>query len=326
MFSRSIISFIPLTLFIVALILLLLISSIKIVPQAQEWMLEYFGRFSRTLQPGVHIIVPFIHQIGFKISMREQVLDIPPQAVITKDNAILTVDGVVFYRVFDSKKAAYMIDNLRFAITQLIMTNIRTVLGEMELDSTLSNRETINSKLLSVVDLATDPWGIKVIRVEIKDIQPPADLQEAMSRQMKAEREKRALILEAEGEREAAILKANGQKESAILAAQGAKEAVILEAKANKERAFLRAEARERQGQAEANAIESVSQSMTQGKDPAAQYFLSQKYIESLRDIASSENSKTVLMPMETSKVISSLGSMVELGKEMIQEKTKKTK
>lgn len=298
--------------------------TVKIVPQAEEWMLEYFGRFSRTLQPGVHIIIPFIHKIGFKISMREQVLDIPPQAVITKDNAILTVDGVVFYRVFDSKKAAYMIDNLRFAITQLIMTNIRTVLGEMELDSTLSNRETINSKLLSVVDLATDPWGIKVIRVEIKDIHPPSDLQEAMSRQMKAEREKRALILEAEGEREAAILKANGQKESAILEAQGVKEAVILKAKADKESAFLAAEAREREAQAEANAIQSVSNSITKGKDNAAQYFLSQKYIESLRDMASADNSKTVFMPMEASKVVSSLGSLVALGKDMLKDKSEK--
>jgi regulator of protease activity HflC (stomatin/prohibitin superfamily) len=294
---------------------------IKIVPQAQAWMLQRFGRFSRILEPGIHFIIPFIDQVGFKINMREQVLDIPPQAVITKDNAILTVDGVVFYRVLDSKKAAYSIDNLRFAITQLIMTNIRTVLGEMELDSTLSNRETINSKLLSVVDLATDPWGIKVIRVEIKDIQPPADLQEAMSRQMKAERDKRAVILEAEGEKEAAILKANGQKQSAIMEAEGEKEAIILEATANKESAFLAADAREREAQAEANAIASVSQAITEGKDNAAQYFLSQKYIESLRDMASSENSKTVFMPMEVSKVVSSLGSLAELGKAVLKDK-----
>lgn len=284
-------------------------------------MLERFGRFSRILQPGIHFVIPFTDRIGFKISMREQVLDIPPQAVITKDNAILTVDGVVFYRVFDSKKAAYMIDNLRFAITQLIMTNIRTVLGEMELDSTLSNRETINSKLLSVVDLATDPWGIKVIRVEIKDIHPPADLQEAMSRQMKAEREKRAIILDAEGEREAAILRADGEKQSAIMEAEGEKEATILEAKAQKESAFLAAEARERAAQAEAHAIASVSEAIAKGKDNAAQYFLSQKYIESLRDMASSENSKTVFMPMEASKVVSSLGSLAELGKEMLKDK-----
>ena len=305
-----------------ALGVMLLISRIvKIVPQAQEWMLERFGRFSQTLQPGVHFIIPFVDRVGYKISMREQVLDIPPQAVITKDNAIVTVDGVVFYRVFDSKKSAYMIENLRFAITQLIMTNIRTVLGELELDSTLSNRETINNKLLSVVDLATDPWGIKVIRVEIKDIQPPADLQEAMSRQMKAEREKRAIVLEAEGEREAAILRANGEKESAIMEAEGEREAVVLAAKADKESAFLAAEARERQAQAEAHAIASVSQTITKGKDTAAQYFLSQKYIESLRDMASSSNSKTVFMPIEATKVVSSLGSLAELGKEMLKDK-----
>lgn len=297
--------------------------TVKIVPQSEEWMLERFGRFSRILGPGIHIVIPYVERVGFKVNMREQVLDIPPQAVITKDNAMVTVDGVVFYRVFDSKKAAYMIENLRIAITQLIMTNIRTVLGEMELDSTLSNRDTINNKLLSVVDLATDPWGIEVKRVEIKDIQPPVDIQESMSRQMKAVREKRATIHEAEGYQKSAILRANGEREGAILKAQGEKEAIILQAAADKERAFLEAEARERRAEAEAKAIRMVTEAIGNGKGNATQYFLSQKYIESLRDMASSENSKTIFMPIEASKVVSSLGSLVELGKEMIKKENK---
>ena len=302
--------------------------AIKIVPQSEQWMLERFGRFSRILEPGIHFVIPYVDKIGFRISMREQVLDIPPQAVITKHNAMVTVDGVVFYKVFDSHKAAYMIHNLRFAITQLIMTNIRTVLGEMELDSTLSNRDTINGKLLATIDLATDPWGIQVKRVEIKDIQPPADIQQAMSRQMKAVREKRSTVTEAEGYRESAILRANGERESAILEAQGEKEATILQAKAARERAFLEAEARERKAAAEAEAIRLVAEAMekSKSKGKASRYFLSQKYIESLREMATSENSKTVFMPIEATKVVSSLGSLAELGKELIKEETKKEK
>ncbi|MEM7362205.1 MAG: SPFH domain-containing protein [Bacteroidota bacterium] len=313
-----------------AIVCIFVISSltltIKIVSQSEQWMLERFGRFSRVLEPGIHFVIPYIDRIGFRISMREQVLDIPPQAVITKDNAMVTVDGVVFYRVFDSHKAAYMIQNLRFAITQLIMTNIRTVLGEMELDSTLSNRDAINNKLLATIDLATDPWGIQVKRVEIKDIQPPADIQEAMSRQMKAVREKRSTVTEAEGYRESAILRANGERESAILEAQGEKESVILQAKAARERAFLEAEAHERKAAAEAEAIRLVAEAMGKSKGQASQYFLSQKYIESLREMASSQNSKTVFMPIEATKVVSSLGSLAELGKELMEKETKKDK
>lgn len=312
--------------FLLLVFVMLLLGSIKIVPQAEEWMLEYFGRFYRVLGPGVHFFLPLIYRVSFKMNLREKVLDIPPQHVISKDNAIVTVDGVAFYRIFDSKRAAYQVENLTIAMTQLIMTNIRTVLGEMELDEMLSNREVLNKKLLAVIDEATDPWGIKVIRVEIKDIIPEKGIAMAMSAQTKAERIKRAAVLEAQGKREAAILQANGQKDSAILHAQGDQEAKILAAQAEKERAFLIASARERAAEAEAKAIEMVSSALKKGDQEAAQFLLSQKYIQSLQELAGSENSKTVFMPFESAKVAGSLGMLTELVKQTMQPDSKQPK
>jgi regulator of protease activity HflC (stomatin/prohibitin superfamily) len=312
--------------FLVALpiiIVVILVLSIKIVPQSEEWMLEHFGKFSRILKPGLHILNPIADRVSFKISMREHVLDVPHQDVISKDNAMVTVDGVAFYHVFDSKKAAYMVSDKRLAMAQLIITNIRTVLGEMDLNSMLFNRDIINNKLLAVVDEATDPWGIKVNRVEIKDIHPPADLQEAMSSQLKADRRKIATILEAEGDREAAILRANGKKMSAILEAEGKQEATILEAKAQKERAFLEAEARERRALAESKAIEEVSSSIGTGKGKAAQYFLYEKYIEAMKSLGTSENSKTILFPFAANNLLSSTGVMASFAKDLLQDSTK---
>lgn len=278
------------------------------VPQGYQYTLERFGKFKRVMDPGLHVIVPFIEAVGRKINMMEQVLDVPRQEVITKDNAMVSIDAVVFYQVLDSAKAAYEVDNLRLAVINLTMTNIRTVVGAMDLDETLSKRDEINLRLLSVVDEATSPWGIKVTRIEIKDIQPPADLIESMARQMKAERDKRANVLEAEGFRQAAILKAEGEKTSVVLAAEAQKEA-----------AFREAEARERLAQAEARATAMVSQAIAAGDVQAINYFVAQKYIEALKEFANSPNQKVFFMPVEASGILAALGGVAELAKDAMQ-------
>ena len=275
------------------------------VPQGFAYTLERFGRFKKTLEPGFHVITPFFESVGRRMNMMEQVLDVPRQEVITKDNAMVGVDAVVFYQVLDAAKAAYEVDNLRLAVTNLTMTNIRTVVGSMDLDETLSKRDEINHRLLKVVDDATMPWGIKVTRIEIKDIQPPADLIESMGRQMKAERDKRANILEAEGFRQAAILKAEGEKQSVVLAAEGSKEA-----------AFREAEARERLAQAEARATTMVSQAIAQGDVQAINYFVAQKYVEAVKEFATSPNHKVMFLPMEASALIGTIGGIAELAKD----------
>ncbi|ATG88630.1 SPFH domain-containing protein [Methylomonas koyamae] len=290
--------------------ILMVFMSVKSVPQGMEYTVERFGKYTATLTPGLNIIVPIIDQIGRKLNMMEQVLDVPSQEVITKDNAMVRVDGVVFYQILDAAKAAYEVNYLDVAIINLVMTNIRTVMGSMDLDELLSRRDEINARLLTVVDDATSPWGIKVTRIEIKDIAPPKDLVDSMARQMKAEREKRAQILEAEGLRQAEILKAEGLKQSAILEAEGRKEA-----------AFREAEARERLAEAEARATLMVSEAISKGDVQAINYFVAQKYIESVKAIASADNSKLIMIPLEASSVIGALGGIGELAKEALQKK-----
>lgn len=292
-----------LALFIFAIVLVLM--SVKSVPQGMEYTVERFGKYTNTLTPGLNIIMPVIDRIGNKMIMMEQVMDVPSQEVITKDNAMVTVDGVVFYQVMDAAKAAYEVSKLDWAILNLVMTNIRTVMGSMDLDELLSRRDDINARLLTVVDDATTPWGIKVTRIEIKDIAPPKDLVEAMGRQMKAERLKRASILEAEGARQSEILRAEGEKQAAILEAEGRKEA-----------SYRDADARERLAQAEAKATFMVSEAISKGDIQAINYFIAQKYIDSLQKIASSENSKLIFMPLEAGSVIGSIGGISELAKE----------
>jgi regulator of protease activity HflC (stomatin/prohibitin superfamily) len=282
------------------------------VPQGYEYTLERFGRYRRTLEPGFHLITPVFERVGRRINMMEQVLDVPRQEVITKDNAMVGVDAVVFYQVLDASKAAYEVDNLQLATTNLTMTNIRTVVGSMDLDETLSKRDEINLRLLRVVDEATSPWGLKVTRIEIKDIRPPADLVDSMARQMKAERDKRANILEAEGFRQAAILKAEGEKQSVMLEAEGRKEA-----------AFRDAEARERLAQAEARATDMVSQAIAQGDVQAINYFIAQKYIESMKAFAASPNQKVYFMPVEATSLLASLGGIGELARDALQSQTR---
>ncbi|AUG51304.1 SPFH domain-containing protein [Thalassospira marina] len=284
------------------LAIFIILQAVKIVPQGYQYTLERFGRFTRSLTPGLHIIVPLIDRVGRKMNMMESVLDVPSQEVITSDNAMVTVDGVVFYQVIDAARAAYEVNRLEIAILNLTMTNVRTVVGSMDLDQLLSQRDLINERLLSVVDTATDAWGLKVTRVEIKDISPPTDLVDSMARQMKAEREKRAQILEAQGAREAAILRAEGEKQSKILEAEGRREA-----------AFRDAEARERAAQAEAEATMVVSKAIAEGDINAINYFVAQKYVDSLGNIASSSNSKLVFMPLDATGVVSSIGGVTEL-------------
>jgi regulator of protease activity HflC (stomatin/prohibitin superfamily) len=290
---------------IAVLAVLIVFKGVVVVPQGWNYTVERFGKYTGSLSPGLHLITPFIESIGRKMNMMELVLDVPSQQAITKDNAVVTVDGVLFFQVLDAAKAAYEVSNINIAILNLTMTNIRTVMGSMDLDELLSQRDAINARLLRVVDEATSPWGIKVTRIEIKDISPPKDLVDAMARQMKAEREKRAQILEAEGEKQAAILRAEGQKQGQILEAEGTREA-----------AFREAEARERLAEAEAKATAMVSEAISKGDVQAINYFVAQKYVEALKDVASAPNGKLVLMPLEASGVIGAIGGIADLARE----------
>ena len=290
---------------VLAVVVFYLLRAIRMVPQGFNFTVERFGKYVRTLQPGLGLIVPFIDKIGAKQNMMEQVIPVPSQEVITRDNAMVTVDGVAFYQVLDAARAAYEIKDLQNAIINMTMTNIRTVMGSMELDSLLSQRDEINHRLLGVVDQATHPWGVKMTRIEIKDINPPRDLVDSMARQMKAEREKRALILEAEGMRQAAILKAEGEKQSVVLQAEGRREA-----------AFKDAEARERSAEAEAKATELVSNAIATGDVQAINYFVANNYIKALEAIATSPNQKILMMPIEASSVIGSIGGIAEIARE----------
>lgn len=294
---------------LVVLVLIVISAGIKIVPQGFRYTVERFGRYTSTLEPGLNLIVPFIERIGSRLNVMEQVLDVPTQEVITKDNASVAADAVAFYQVLNAAQAAYQVSNLENAILNLTMTNIRSVMGSMDLDELLSNRDAINDRLLRVVDDAVHPWGIKVTRIEIKDIRPPPALVDAMARQMKAEREKRAQILEAEGSKSAQVLRAEGSKQSAILEAEGQREA-----------AFREAEARERLAEAEAKATQMVSQAIAAGDVQAINYFVAQKYTEALMKIGTATNSKIVLMPMEASSILGSLGGIGAIAREVFSD------
>jgi len=285
----------------------LLFKTVRMVPQGYQWTVERFGRYTHTMDPGLHFLVPVIYGVGRKINMMEQVLEVPSQDVITKDNAVVKVDGIVFFQVQDAAKAAYEVATLEIAILNLVMTNIRTAIGSMDLDESLSKRDEINTKVLNAVDAATHPWGLKVNRIELKDIQPPRDLVDSMARQMKAEREKRANILEAEGHRQSEILRAEGDKQAAILAAEGKREA-----------AYREAEARERLAEAEAKATQLVSDAISRGNVQAINYFVAQKYIEAFKALAEAPNQKFVMMPMESAGVIGSLAGIAELAKDAL--------
>ena len=298
------------TAFVVIILLLALVlvfMGVRSVPQGREFTVERFGRYTRTLRPGLNLIIPFIDRIGMRLNVMEQVLDVPEQEVITRDNAMIKVDGVVFYQVLDSAKAAYEVSGLDNAILNLTTTNIRTVMGSMDLDELLSKRDEINVRLLQVVDEATTPWGVKVTRIEIKNITPPQDLVESMGRQMKAERDKRAAVLQAEGEKAAAILKADGEKQAAIMQAEGRKEA-----------AFRDAEARERLAQAEAAAATMLSKALNEGNLQAANYFIAQKYLDALAGFAASPNQKTLILPLEATAALGSLAGIAELAREAL--------
>jgi len=289
-------------LIVVGLAIAVIFSGVKVVTQGHRFTVERFGKFTRTLQPGLHIIVPIVDRIGNKVNVMEQVLDIKRQVIITKDNATATVDGVLYYQIIDAAKSSYEVNNLTYAIHNLGTTNLRTVMGSMDLDELLSKRDEINARLLNVIDQATNPWGVKVTRVEIKDIKPPEDIEHAMAQQMKAEREKRAVVLAAEGVKQAEIERAMGEKQAAILEAEGRLEAAKRDA-----------EARERLAEAEANATRMVSEAIAAGDLNAINYFVAQRYIESLEKIGTAENSKMVFMPLEASGVIGAIGGVADL-------------
>ena len=296
------------TFFVVTFLILavvLIFMGVKAVSQGMEYTVERFGRYTRTLRPGFHMIIPIIDRIGAKMNVMESVLEVDEQEVITKDNAMVTANGVVFFQVLDTAKAAYEVNNLHYAMLNLAMTNLRTVMGSMDLDELLSQRDQINARLLNVIDEATSAWGVKVTRVEIKDIEPPRDIVDAMARQMKAEREKRANILEAEGLRQSEILKAEGEKQAIILAAEGRREA-----------AFRDAEAREREAEAEAQATEKVSKAIAEGNVHAINYFVAQRYMDVLKGFADSQNQKILFMPLEASSVIAAIGGISEIARE----------
>jgi regulator of protease activity HflC (stomatin/prohibitin superfamily) len=296
---------------IAILALLFVMMSVKIVRQGYRFTIEHFGRFTRVAEPGFNFVPPFFYRVGRRVNMMEQVLDIPGQEIITKDNAMIAVDGVVFFQVLDPAKAAYEVSDLYMALMALSTTNLRTVMGSMDLDETLSRRDEINARLLSVVDQATEPWGVKITRVEVRDIRPPSNIVEAMARQMKAEREKRAVILEAEGQRQSEILRAEGQKQAQILEAEG-----------NRERVYREAEARERAAEAEAKATKVVSDAIEGGSAQAINYFVAQKYVEALGKFATSPNAKTILFPLEATQLMGTLGGIGELAKEVFAEGT----
>ncbi|MEM9168721.1 MAG: SPFH domain-containing protein [Pseudomonadota bacterium] len=296
------------TIFVAALVvvaIILLFSTIKVVPQGYEYTIERFGRYTRTIKPGLNVITPIVDRVGRKLNMMEQVLDIPSQEVITRDNAMVQTDAVAFIQIMDAAAAAYEVSNLQRAISNLAMTNIRTVIGGLDLDEVLSNRDDINDRLLKVIDAATQPWGVKVTRVEIKDLEPPADITEAMARQMKAERLKRAEILQAEGEKQSSILRAEGEKQSAILEAEGRREA-----------AFRDAEAREREAQAEAHATEAVSEAISKGDVNAINYFVAQEYVRAFEKLAVSPQQKTVIVPAEMSALVGSIAGVGAIAKD----------
>lgn len=289
---------------VLLLAIILILTTVKSVPQGENWTVERFGRYVRTLDPGLRFLVPLVDRIGSKINMMETVLDIEEQEVISRDNAMLVADAVAFYQVIDASRAAYEVQNLELALRNISQTNIRSVLGSMDLDDALSNRDKINVKLLSVIDQASSAWGVKVTRVEIRDLAPPPDITEAMARQMKAERDKRAEILTAEGQKQSAILKAEGEREAQIREAEGRREA-----------AFLDAEARERAAEAEARATTMLSEAIARGDIQAVNYFVAQKYTEALRDIAASPNSKTIMVPLEAASLIGSVSGIADIAR-----------
>ncbi len=293
---------------LLVLAVIVLVSTVKIVPQGYNYTIENFGRYTRTLTPGLNLILPFVERVGHRMNMMEQVLDVPTQEVITRDNASVAADGVAFYQILDAAAAAYEVAGLQNAILNLVMTNLRSVMGSMDLDDLLSNRDAISERILRVVDQAAHSWGIKITRIELKDIAPPRDLVDAMGRQMKAEREKRAEVLEAEGKRNASILRAEGEKQAQILAAEGRREA-----------AFREAEARERLAEAEATATRLVSEAIAAGDVQAINYFVAQKYTEALAKIASANNQRVVLMPLEASSLIGAIGGIAEIAKASFQ-------